>query len=228
MTYVGAKIIPFPRHGGAIPNVLWIVAHTLECDAREGLAEDLARGYFQNNNVSVHCVNDPGITIGGLDTGTQGWHAGATANKYGLADEVTGRAGWDRGTWLQGAPRKALQRQWKAMAELGVAAGFEPGDFRWLSIAEIRTKSVRGYGGHVDFSVAFGESNHWDPGGPDDYPWQLGMTTIRWYAGVADYWGEDPGTRPDDAPKGGGPGGGETDWFANASLLDVALACAGR
>lgn len=223
-SYIGAKIIPFPHHGGKIPEVIWIVAHTLECEAKPGLAEDLARGYFQNEKVSVHCVNDPSITIGGLLTDTQGWHAGATGNKYALADEVTGRAGWSQSTWLNGNPRLALQRQWIAMAQLGVAVNFRPEEFRWLSLAEVKSRSVRGFCGHVDISMAFGESNHWDPG--PEYPYAIGMTNIRWYAGVADYWGLDPGTRPGDAPLG--PGGGETDWFANASLLDVALACAGK
>lgn len=228
MSYVGSKIIPFPHHGGAIPRVLWVVAHTLECEAIDGLGEELARGYFQNNKVSVHCVSDPGKTVAGLDTGLQAWHAGATANKYGLADEVTGRAGWPRSKWMGGEPRKAWERQAKAMAELGMAAGFSPGEYRWLSIPEVRSKSVRGMCGHVDLSLAFKESDHWDPGGPDDYPWGPVMSAIRWYAGVAGYWGEDPGTRPGDAPGGTGPGGAEGDWFANATDLDVALTCAGR
>jgi hypothetical protein len=214
--YVGDIVVPFPHHGGTIPQVLWITAHTLECEAIPGLGEDLARGYFQNESVSVHTVSDPRRNVAGLLTNVQGYHAGATANKYGLADEVTGRAAWTRAKWLEPNPRAALEQQWIAMAALGVAAGFGPGDFRWLSQAEITSKAVRGYVYHADLSLAIRESSHWDPG--TGYPGDIGMSTIRWYAGVADHWGLDAGTRPDGL--GGAPatGGAEPAWFPEVSV----------
>lgn len=215
--YVGDVVVPFPHHGGTIPKVLWAVVHTLECDAIDGLGEDLARGYFQNDQVSVHTVSDPGKNVAGLKTDVQGYHAGATANKYGNADEVTGRAAWPRSTWLSGNPRKALERQWIAIARFCVVNGFTPQEIRWLSIAELRTLSVRGCCGHVDLSEAFGESSHWDPG--PDYPYDIAMTTIRWYAGVADYWALDPATRPESVPAGGVEGGAQ----ALLSYLDQLL-----
>lgn len=223
MTWVGKVKVPFPHHGGGISRVLWIVAHTLECDAIPGLAVELANGYFQNDQVSVHSVVDPTPnSVAGLDTGTQAWHAGATANAYGNATECTGRAGWSRNDWFGDANRnRALDQQAQMMAGHAVANGFAPNEYRWLSVPELQSKSVRGFCGHVDLSAAFHESDHWDPGPGYDYGVQ--MTRIRWYGGVADYWGLDPGTKPDG--NGGtvnGGGGAESDWFANATVQDVA------
>lgn len=211
MAWVGKRKIPFPHHGPGIKGgrVLWIVAHTLECEAIPGLAVGLGSGYFQNDPVSVHTVVDPSVnSVAGLDTGTQAYHAGATANAYGNATEVTGRAAWTDNDWLGNPARNAaLDQQAQAMAAHGVANGFAPDQYRWLSVPEIRSKSVRGFCGHVDLSAAFNESNHWDPGWTQKI-YAIQMTRIRWYAGVANFWGLDPGTRPDGAPTGGGNGGG--------------------
>lgn len=208
MGYVGDIVVPFPHHGGTKSQTLWLVAHSLECEAIPGLGEDLARGYFQNSQVSVHTVSDPRNNVGGLDTSIKGWHAGNTGNNYGSADEVTGRAAWTRAEWLQPARRAALENQWKAMAQLGVAAGFRPEEYRWLSIAQVRSMAVRGCCSHNDISEAFGESTHWDPGW--GYPYDIAIQTIRWYAGpeVAAYWGEHAGPAP-DRPSRPGPGGAD-------------------
>lgn len=222
MTWIGKVKIPFPHHGPGIKGgrVLWIVAHTLECDAVAGLAVALGGGYFQDDQVSVHTVVDPSVnSVAGLDTGTQAYHAGATANAYGDATEATGRAAWTRNDWLGNAARnRALDQQAQAMAGHAVANGFAPGEYRWLSVPEIRSKQVRGFGGHIDFSAAFDESDHWDPG--PGYPYDIQMTRIRWYAGVADYWGLDPGTRPDGLPPVTGGGGAEPDFDVLRWLSD--------
>ena len=90
-----------------------------------------------------------------------------------------------------------------------MAKGFAPGDYRWLSLNEVASLKVRGFCYHYDISRALGGTDHWDPG--TGYPADVQMSRIRWYAGVADFWGEDVGTRPDDVPSNGdGHGGAET------------------
>lgn len=199
MTWVGDVRIPHPNHGGTLadPETLFVVAHTLECDAIPGLAVSLSQGYFQNNPVSVHCVNDPTLTVAGLGTNTRAYHAGPVANAHGLADEVTGRASWTRNQWLVGNPNKALQQQAKAMAQLARSKGFTPADYRWLSVAEVQSLKVRGFCYHYDISRAFKQSTHYDPG--PGYPADIQMTRIRYYAGpdVANHWGLKDSAHPD-------------------------------
>jgi len=97
------------------------------------------------------------------------------------------------------------------MAGLAKANGFRPAEIRWLSVAEVKAQNVRGMCYHYDLTRAFpADTTHWDPG--PGYPADIVMNTIRWYAGVADFWGLDAGTRPDGLPGGGGSGGAEEEF----------------
>lgn len=203
-----------PGHGGSLVQHLFVVAHTLECEAKEGLAYELTvpdGSYLQGAGVSPHTMSDPGETCWACDTDLVGYHVGPKGNPLSTGGEVTGRASWSREKWLEPAPNRALQRQAKALAEQAMAKGFAPGDYRWLSIPEVASRRVRGFCYHYDISEALGGSDHWDPG--TGYPADIQMSRIRWYAGVQDYWGEDPGTKPDDVV-GSGPGGAQASWWA--------------
>lgn len=212
MARIGNRFRQAPSHGGALTNHAHRleVIHTLECDAREGLAWDLTIGYLPSAGVSPHTMSDPGETVGACDTDLIGYHVGSRGNPISAGHEVTGRAAWDRATWLSGAPNRALMRQAKAAAESALSKGFGPQDFRWLSLGEVADGRTQGFCAHYDISRALGETDHWDPG--PGYPYDIQMSRIRWYAGCADYWGEDAGTKPDDVV-GSGPGGAQANWW---------------
>lgn len=222
MAKIGNRFRQARNVGGPlnVPAVV-IVSHSLECDAREGIAWNLSNGWVDSAGVSLHGISDPGETVGGVDTGTQGRHVGSPGNSFTNGGEVTGRAAWTRERWLQPMENKALERQAKALAEMGVAHGFGWGDYRWLSVSEVASRRVDGFCYHYDIGKAFpGSTLHWDPG--PGYPADIQMTRIRWYAGVQNQWGLDPGTRPEGL---GGPtmgtGGAQGDWFAAAPAWEL-------
>lgn len=193
-----------PAHGGALTNKRLVVAHSLECEAKEGLAYELTvpdGAYLQTAGVSPHTMSDPGETCWACDTDIVGYHVGPQGNPQSTGGEVTGRAAWSRAQWLSGSANMALQRQAMALAGQAMAAGFAPGDYRWLSLAEVGDRRTRGFCYHYDISQALGGTDHWDPG--PGYPADVQMQRIRWYAGVQDHWGLDPATRPDDVPDNG-------------------------
>lgn len=206
MTRIGARFVQAPAHGGRVSGPRLIVAHSLECDAKERLAFDLATGWVQHAGVSPHTLSDPGETVGTCDTQTVGFHVGPNGNPISNGAEVTGRAAWSRDKWLAGPAARALDQQARALAEMGLAAGFAPGEYRWLSLAQVGDGRTRGFCYHYDVSRALGGTDHWDPG--PGYPADVQMSRIRWYAGVQDHWGLDPATRPDGV-LGSGMGGAE-------------------
>lgn len=223
MTKIGDRHIQAKYIGGPLnPPAVVIVAHSLECDAREGIAVSLSEGWVNEAKVSLHGISDPGITISGVDTDLQGRHVGSPGNGFTCGCEVTGRAAWPRERWLQPSENRALMRHAIALARCGVARKLAPRDFRWLSIPEVASRRVNGYAYHYDIGKAVGGTDHWDPG--PGYPADIQMTRIRWYAGVADYWGLDPATRPDGAPIGGGGGGADPEfdvleWISNPEYV---------
>lgn len=209
-----------PGHGGALTSHRLVVAHSLECDAKDGLAYELTVPdgcYLQTAGVSPHTMSDPSETCWACDTDLVGYHVGPVGNGVSTGGEVTGRAAWTRDQWLADTPNRALQRQAQALAGQAMARGFQPADYRWLSLAEVADRHTRGFCYHYDISRAIGGTDHWDPG--SGYPADIQMTRIRWYAGVQDYWGLDAGTRPDDIG-GGGPGGAQPEFDILAWISD--------
>lgn len=219
MAQIGNRFVQAPKHGGPLSNSKHrlVVAHTLECEAKEGLAYGLVN-YAASAGVSPHTASDPGETVGWCDTDIIGWHCG-NGNSVSTGAEVTGRAAWTRDQWLTGNAAKALERQAKAMAEQAMSKGFAIQDYRWLKLPEVADGVTQGFCYHYDISRTLGGTTHWDPG--LGYPSDVVMAKIRWYAGVQDYWGESDLWRPGDILPTGGTGGAETDWLANASVEDV-------
>lgn len=212
MAKIGDRHIQAQYVGGPLnPPAVVLVAHSLECDDKEGIAVSLSTDWVNQAKVSLHSISDPGISVSGVDTDLQGRHVGSPGNSFTCGHETVGRASWPRERWLQPMANKALMRQAIAMARAGVARGFKPNDYRWLSIAEVASRRVNGCAYHYDIGKAVGGTDHWDPG--PGYPADIQMTRIRWYAGVADYWGLDPATRPEGAPGGGGVGGVDPGAF---------------
>lgn len=227
---IGNDFLQGPSHGPKFDNrKRLVVIHSLECDAREGLAKGLNNGpgtYIWDEGVSPHTLSDPGWTRGACDTDIVGYHV-ANANPFALGAEVTGRASWTRAQWLLDQSNKALERQAIALAAHCHAAGFEAKDVRYLSLREVADGHTKGCCYHNDISIApwvfkIG-TDHYDPG--VGYPADIQMTRIRYYFGCLDYWGEDVPTHsiPSDFPNQGG-GGAQADfdileWISNPAYI---------
>jgi hypothetical protein len=220
---IGNRYVQAPSHGRNFDGrKRLVVIHSLECDAREGLAYDLARGYIQNEGVSPHTLSDPGETVGVCDTDVVGYHIGG-GNPYGTGAEVTGRAGWSPAQWNEPQAKKALERQAIALAAQCHANGFAPQDVRYLSLTEVADGHTFGCCTHNDVSTApWGfaiGTNHWDPG--PGYPYRAQMTRIRYYFGCLDYWGEDVPEHDTPSEYGAGGGGAQANWFAAAKSYEL-------
>lgn len=220
MARIGDDFLQAPGHGGRMPGPARLtVAHSLECEAVEGLAKGLNNGpgtYLWTDGVSPHTMTDPGWTRGACDTDIVGYHIG-TYNAQATGGEVTGRASWTRAQWFEPAANKALERQAKALAEQHLAKGWGPETFRWLSLREVADGHTVGFCPHNDISIAPWPNppgtNHWDPG--PFYPYDVQMIRIRYYGGALGHWGNDvpEHTIPTDHPSG--TGGVEDSWFLN-------------
>lgn len=217
MAQIGNDFLQGPSHGprfSAKPRL--VVVHSLECDAKEGLAKGLNSGpgsYIWTDGVSPHTLSDPGWTRGACDSDIVGFHIGNN-NGIALGAEVTGRAAWSRNDWLSANGNKALERQAIALASLALAAGFGPEDFRWLSLREVADGHTKGFCTHNDISTAPWPSrpgtDHWDPG--TGYPYDVQMTRFRYYGGALDHWGQDVPAHTIETEHPGAGGGAEREF----------------
>lgn len=226
MAKLGNRYLQAPSHGGAFDSrKRLVVIHSLECDAIEGLAWDLAGGYIQNEGVSPHTMSDPGETVGVCDTDVVGYHIGG-GNPYGTGAEVTGRAAWTLAQWQAPNANKALERQAIALAQQCLANGFQPQDVRYLSLNEVADGHTKGVASHNDVSTApWGfpiGTNHWDPG--LGYPFKTQMIKIRYYYGCLDYWGDDIPDHIVPTENPGYGGGAQGDWLDSATYAEVVAA----
>lgn len=220
MARVGDDFLQAPSHGGRMPAPARLtVVHTLECEAKEGLAKGLNNGagtYLWTGGVSPHTMTDPGWTRGACDTDIVGYHIGSF-NAQATGAEVTGRASWTRAQWFEPQANKALERQAKALAEQHLAKGWGPETFRWLSLREVADGRTAGFCTHNDVSTApwprSPGTNHWDPG--PGYPFDVQMVRIRYYAGVLGHWGNDVPAHTIPTSNPSGVGGVEDSWFQN-------------
>lgn len=206
-----------PSVGGLFnrPNPRGAIVHSLECEARRGLARALAAGYIKNAGVSPHRMTDPGETVGVCHLDRQGFHVGGPGNQFLVGKEVTGRATWTLAQWLEAEAFEAVRQDAKDMADLWREMGWAKADMRWGSLAELRD-ALAGYRGgyatpprmwtHNDVSETVGGTNHWDPG--PNFPYATFQKMChQFYDGTT-----GPGTTPDPGntdPANPGPGGAQ-------------------
>lgn len=205
---------PAKNHGGgmAAGDPRWIVWHSVEAPAVDGLAKSLAQGYLQNPAppVSVHSITDPGLTVTMVAENVQAWHAGPHANAHGLGNEQCGYARFTRDEWL--APKAFAVIRWTAKhaAEQGKRHGIPA---RWLSIAQIRA-GEKGHCFHSDITLAFpGDTSHTDPG--KGFPADKAMQMVQqWTAGQVVTGPDNPNPQP-TGPVVGGAQGQDTNDMAD-------------
>ena len=157
----------YPESDKRIPNDLYLVAHSLECDDKVGIAWSLVTGWLQDEQASVHTVTDRTGTTQSFDYDATAWHCGG-GNQHGSGHEIVGRASWSVEQWNTATMDQAMRHQARAMArkwvlrtmpKLGIS--YKP---EWLSLAQIAEGVLAGLVTHNDMRLVFGGTTHTDPG----------------------------------------------------------------
>lgn len=154
---------------------LWIVVHTTE--GSEGLrsAEDgAAYDAHRPDGTSTHYMHDQDTTIQEVRTTDRANSAMGTGNRYGIHHELCGKAAQSPAQWHDAASAGTLARFARQAARDAKKWDIP---VRHLTVAEVRSKSARGFCAHADITAAFGESTHQDPGA--NYPWSEVLGMVR-------------------------------------------------
>jgi N-acetyl-anhydromuramyl-L-alanine amidase AmpD len=158
------------------------------------------------DGTSSHFYVD-GDSIGqSLDTDRKAGHAGsANGNENAIAVEITGANGWTRQQWLANVAWDKLATVLRQV----IAHHWPDGSFqvRRASVAEMRANpKVKAFYGHDDMRLAWGGTDHDDPG--PNFPWDYLFSfvigpakegdmfiTSRKTTKVYDFVGIDPPTK---------------------------------
>ncbi|MFT4128092.1 MAG: peptidoglycan recognition family protein [Gordonia sp. (in: high G+C Gram-positive bacteria)] len=139
----------------AAPTWQVIVVHSTESDRA---AAALAWMESQRNGSYHVLVDTTGDAWRMVPDDRQAWAAMSSGNRIGLHVCAAGRAAWSRSRWLSGAAQvEAIAAQ---LASWSAAYGIP---LVRVTPEQIR-RGVKGVCTHADISVAFGESDHTDPG----------------------------------------------------------------
>jgi N-acetyl-anhydromuramyl-L-alanine amidase AmpD len=151
-----------------------IVIHTTEGSSRAQSAEDgAAYDARRTDKTSTHYFHDSNSTVQCVRTEDIAHTAKGEGNRRGIQHELCGRAGWTRAQWDTAYARAMLARTAKQAAR-DVRKWRIP--VRHLTVAEVRN-GVKGFCSHHDISLAFGQSNHTDPG--PNFPWTKFLDLVR-------------------------------------------------
>ncbi len=166
------------RRGPRRSVPLWIVVHATHGaegagKARQGareLADLPANSPYKR---SAHAFVDTREIVQCVPWDCEAWHAKSTANRYGEAVELCGRADQTQAQWLdaRSLPMLALAARlvrWRCDAR-GIP-------LEWVTHGGLR-QMRRGITSHAEISKAFLESNHWDPG--PGFPVQAFLAAVR-------------------------------------------------
>jgi hypothetical protein len=176
---------PVSSHGGRFsgkPRI--IVIHSVESEAKVGLAYSLATGWLQHEKVSIHAIADPTEVVRMVPIDTIAYHCGS-GNSVSLGIEHAGRASWTFDQWISGDSHQrqppgafdTLRNGARVVAEWCKALGIPR---RWLTPAEAAS-GARGLATHNTMRLAFGGTTHTDPGA--GFPYAIYLKMVQQFAG---------------------------------------------
>lgn len=134
----------------------------------------------RTDGVSSHFYCDRDSVIQSLDTAAKAGHAGnRQGNENAVAVEITGANGWTRQQWLDNVAWDLLGR---VLAEVcrhyGIAV-------RRASVGEMQANpAVKAFYGHNDMRLAWGGTDHTDPG--PTFPWDRLFSAVTAALGGGD------------------------------------------
>jgi hypothetical protein len=179
-------------YGEGAPNLL--VVHDLEAPVRAGIVWELATGWLQTAGVSPHGMTDNSERVETCPDNRVGFHVRSPGNERSHGEEHCGYASNSLEQWTTGAQWQCLKLGAANMARKSTKLNIP---LRWLSIAQIRA-GERGLCSHADISLAWGTTDHTDPG--KYFPFDAYLRTAQQYQG-------DYSTGGGGNPNPGGDGG---------------------
>lgn len=149
----------------------------------------------RTDGTSSHLYVDGAEVIQSLELEARAGHAGSrTGNYNAVAVEVTGLNSWSRAKWLDSIAWNKLGR---ALAFVCRKYGIE---VRHASVPEMKSNpTVRAFYSHDDMRLAWGGTDHTDPG--PNFPWDMLLESVNAYM------------------PGGAGGDGEDDWMSQGEGL---------
>jgi N-acetyl-anhydromuramyl-L-alanine amidase AmpD len=161
----------FTRATGRAIDV--VVMHTMEIAERPDAAEICARWFATTvSQVSAHYCVDSNTVIQCVREKDVAWHArGGNTNSIGV--EMAGYASQTTRDWEDRYSKAVLARAATLVADVCRRRRIP---LRWLDPDDLRA-GRRGLTGHADVSLAFGKSDHWDPG--DGFPVDAFLDRVR-------------------------------------------------
>jgi N-acetyl-anhydromuramyl-L-alanine amidase AmpD len=159
---------------GRISSVKHIVLHTMEAPEKPKTAENVANWFAGKSapKASAHyCVGADGVIQCVKDEDTA-WHAPG-ANASGIGIEMVGYAAQNPNEWRDLYSTNTLLNVAALVVDLCDKHGIP---LRKIDADDLKVGTA-GICGHSDVSLAFGKSNHTDPG--KGFPWDDFIATLR-------------------------------------------------
>lgn len=156
---------------------LWIVIHDMEASEHSGRAESTA-AYFANpgdgRQVSSHYCVDNDSVVQCVDLDDVAWTVGNRPGNYrGINWELSGFARQTRAEWLDAFGQQMFARM--APVVQSDSKRFRI-PIRKLTVAELK-KFTPGVTSHYDLGLAFGGTDHTDPG--PNFPWDEFINVMK-------------------------------------------------
>jgi hypothetical protein len=165
------------RDGKAV--CLIVVHYTAGSETRTSAEDGAAYDRTRTDGTSTHYFVDRDSVVQEVLTRDRANAAFGRGNRLGIQYELCGTA-QTRAQWLDAASDATLTNAARQMARDAAKYGIP---VRRLSVAEVRSawddfpKGRKGFCGHNDITVAYGEGNHMDPG--EAFPWDVLLDRVR-------------------------------------------------